>query len=282
MAHEIILHHYSTSPFSEKVRLAFGIKKLAWRSVESPTCMPKPDLLPLTGGYRKIPVMQIGADIFCDTQIILRELERRFPEPIDLSASRTASLMAWGSGPTGRSSCRAWAWYSARSATWCRKSSSKDRAKMSGSAFSTEAMRAAAPFCQRSMARACGDFIAETTGRRSRFRAGAKPGAATSTAIMNLWWLKRSVPQVAELISKEFPEDGSMVSRASNAIGHGKPTPMEPKEALAIAKAATSEAKEADDPFDPRGCKPGRQSEGRSRRLWPRSHRRRDRVHQRP
>ncbi len=43
--------------------------------------MPKPDLIPLTGGYRKIPVMQIGADIFCDTQIILRELERRYPTP---------------------------------------------------------------------------------------------------------------------------------------------------------------------------------------------------------
>src|SRR5690242_1615216 len=81
MANEIIFHHYPTSPFSEKVRLAFGIKKLSWRSVEIPNMMPKPDLLPLTGGYRKTPVMQIGADIFCDTQIILRELERRFPEP---------------------------------------------------------------------------------------------------------------------------------------------------------------------------------------------------------
>src|SRR6201992_2048670 len=79
--HEIILHHYPTSPFSEKVRVAFGIKQLSWRSVEQPVIMPKPDLIPLTGGYRKIPVMQIGADIYCDSQIILRELERRFPTP---------------------------------------------------------------------------------------------------------------------------------------------------------------------------------------------------------
>ena len=78
---DIILHHYPASPFSEKIRVAFGIKKLAWRSVEIPNMMPKPDLVPLTGGYRKTPVMQIGADIFCDTQIILRELERRFPSP---------------------------------------------------------------------------------------------------------------------------------------------------------------------------------------------------------
>ena len=81
MAHEIIFHNYPNSPFSEKVRVAFGIKKLAWRSVIQPVIMPKPDLIPLTGGYRKIPVMQIGADIFCDTQIILREIERRFPAP---------------------------------------------------------------------------------------------------------------------------------------------------------------------------------------------------------
>ena len=76
----IILHHYPTSPFAEKVRIALGLKGLAWRSVIIPMIMPKPDLMPLTGGYRKTPVMQIGADIYCDTQCILRELERRFPE----------------------------------------------------------------------------------------------------------------------------------------------------------------------------------------------------------
>ena len=60
---EIILHHYPTSPFSEKIRRIFGYKKLAWRSVEIPRSAPKPDLMPLTGGYRRTPVMQIGADI---------------------------------------------------------------------------------------------------------------------------------------------------------------------------------------------------------------------------
>jgi glutathione S-transferase len=81
MSNEIIFHHYPTSPFSEKIRLIFGIKKLVWRSVEIPNMMPKPDLVPLTGGYRRTPVMQIGADIICDTQLIARELERRFPAP---------------------------------------------------------------------------------------------------------------------------------------------------------------------------------------------------------
>ncbi|HEY7775805.1 MAG TPA: glutathione S-transferase family protein [Kineobactrum sp.] len=76
---ELILHHFDASPFAEKIRLVLGFKGLAWRSVTIPMVMPKPDLTALTGGYRKTPVLQIGADIFCDTRCIARELERRFP-----------------------------------------------------------------------------------------------------------------------------------------------------------------------------------------------------------
>ncbi|KAA1192360.1 glutathione S-transferase family protein [Pseudohalioglobus sediminis] len=78
---EIILHHFDASPFAEKVRVALGIKGLDWRSVEIPMVMPKPDLTALTGGYRKTPVMQLGADVYCDTQRIARELEARFDGP---------------------------------------------------------------------------------------------------------------------------------------------------------------------------------------------------------
>jgi hypothetical protein len=43
--------------------------------------MPKPQLLPLTGGYRRIPVLQLGADVYCDSQLIVRVLERLHPKP---------------------------------------------------------------------------------------------------------------------------------------------------------------------------------------------------------
>jgi glutathione S-transferase len=76
-----ILHHYDFSPFSEKIRLALGIKGLHWQSVIAPSVMPKPELVALTGGYRHIPVLQIGADVFCDTRTIVRELDRRWPSP---------------------------------------------------------------------------------------------------------------------------------------------------------------------------------------------------------
>lgn len=77
----LILHHHDPSPFAEKIRLAFGIKGLRWASVRVPMIMPKPDLLALTGGYRGTPVLQIGADIYCDTRLIVEEIERRFPQP---------------------------------------------------------------------------------------------------------------------------------------------------------------------------------------------------------
>jgi glutathione S-transferase len=76
---QIILHHYPMSPFAEKVRLIFGFKGLPWVSVHIPNIMPKPDLTALTGGYRKTPVLQVGADIYCDTALIADVLEERAP-----------------------------------------------------------------------------------------------------------------------------------------------------------------------------------------------------------
>lgn len=78
---DLILHHYPMSPFSEKVRAVLGFKKLAWQSVLIPTVMPKPDLLALTGGYRKTPVLQMGSDIYCDTALICEVLEHLQPVP---------------------------------------------------------------------------------------------------------------------------------------------------------------------------------------------------------
>jgi glutathione S-transferase len=60
--------------------------------------MPKPDLTALTGGYRKTPVLQVGADIYCDTALIARRLEQQkasptfFPEGQEFTV---ASFAAW-------------------------------------------------------------------------------------------------------------------------------------------------------------------------------------------
>jgi len=78
---DIILHSFPESLFAEKIRLVLGYKKLAWKAVETTIIPPRPDLEPLTGGYRRTPVLQIGADIYCDTVSMIQVLERIAPEP---------------------------------------------------------------------------------------------------------------------------------------------------------------------------------------------------------
>ena len=78
---ELILHHYEFSTFSQKVRTALSAKGLDWGSVDIPGMPPRPLLTPLTGGYRRAPVLQVGADIYCDTNLILPTLERLHPAP---------------------------------------------------------------------------------------------------------------------------------------------------------------------------------------------------------
>lgn len=254
MAHEIIFHNFATSPFSEKVRLVFGMKKLAWRSVEIPSLLPKPMLVPLTGGYRKTPVMQIGADIFCDTQIIIRELERRFPEP---------SVF-----PNGKGLPYAFGFWSDRAFFMASvpiifgeighlvsEEFKKDRAAMSPQGFSVDAMSNAAPF-MRDQWRAHASFLAERLADSGPFLQGKEPTILDAHAHMNIWFMKGAIANTTASLLKEFPAIDAWFERVQ-AIGHGKPSPMDAKEALAIAKVATSDAKPTPDPFEPRGFKWG-------------------------
>jgi len=89
----LILHHYPMSPFSQKIRSVLGFKQLAWQSVTVPSMLPKPDLLALTGGYRKTPVLQMGADVYCDTALICQVLEQRAPTPSLYPADVCAALV---------------------------------------------------------------------------------------------------------------------------------------------------------------------------------------------
>ena len=144
----LVLHHYSTSPFSEKVRIAFGIKQLAWKAVQIPVIMPKPDLMTLTGGYRKTPVLQVGADIYCDTQPIMLEVEKRAPRPPLLPVAKAGEA-------------RALAMWIDRNIFWSAvgvvmgaigdklpEAFRKDRSELSGRPFDVARLKAAAPFAR--------------------------------------------------------------------------------------------------------------------------------------
>lgn len=63
MSDRFILHHYEGSPFAQKARLMLGFKGLPWTSVDVPVVMPKPDVVALTGGYRRTPLLQRGATV---------------------------------------------------------------------------------------------------------------------------------------------------------------------------------------------------------------------------
>ena len=77
----LILHHYPMSPFSEKIRAMLGYADVSWQSCITREMPPRPLLARLAGGYRKIPVAQLGADVFCDSRIIAAEIAQLSHKP---------------------------------------------------------------------------------------------------------------------------------------------------------------------------------------------------------
>ena len=91
---DIVLHHFPASPYAEKIRAILGFKKLKWKSVTIPAVMPKPDVVALTGGYRRTPVLQIGADVYCDSGLIARAIEDYAPSPTLFTYGDTLAMEA--------------------------------------------------------------------------------------------------------------------------------------------------------------------------------------------
>src|SRR5579872_3887383 len=249
----IILHHYDTSPYAEKVRLGLGLKGLAWASVEIPVIMPKPDLTALTGGYRKTPVLQIGADIYCDSQLIMRELERRHPSPTLYPAGRgAADALAWWAEKTTFSP--------AVSIAFAKRSDAfpagflEDRAKFSGRNIDPIAMKAAVPNLLDQL-RAHFDWLDQTLADGRSFLQGPAAGLADLAAYHPIWFLRQNFGSAAAPLDG-FPRLLIWAERIA-AIGHGRRSPMSAQQALDVARTATSIAKASTDPKDPIGRKPG-------------------------
>jgi glutathione S-transferase len=250
MADEIILHHYDTSPFSEKVRIMLGVKGLSWRSVIQPVIMPKPELIPLTGGYRRIPVLQIGADVYCDTQAILAEIESRQPRPavvrgadwaVNLWADRLffQVTVAVVFGETADAVPQAFI---------------DDREKLSGRPFDMAAMKAAAG-PMKAQWRAHAAWI-ERGLASNDFLGGSTPSLADISAYMNVWWLGRAAPAAAAALLDGLPKTSGWRERMK-ALGHGRRTEMTGAEALRIATSAIPATPPNSDPADPSGLTPG-------------------------
>lgn len=93
----LILHHYPMSPFSQKIRSMLGYTRQSWQSVITREMPPRPMVARLAGGYRKIPVAQIGADIFCDSRTIATEIARLSGRPELALENCSAEVQAYAS-----------------------------------------------------------------------------------------------------------------------------------------------------------------------------------------
>ena len=251
----IILHHFDESPFSEKVRLVFGLKNIAWSSVRISRIMPRPDLMPMTGGYRRTPVLQIGADIYCDTQAILRELERRFPEPTLFPAGfdGVASATAMWTDRTFFQSTVNLVFGSL--ADKVPPDFIADREKLRGARFDVAAMAAAIPQ-MRDQFRAHVQWMEAQLGDGRSWMCGDKPGLCDINAYMNVWYLRANLPGEAERLLAEFTRTRAWETRM-RAVGHGRRSEMSTAAALDIAAGATPRTAVLADPGDPNGRKPG-------------------------
>ena len=231
----ILLHQYDTSPFSEKVRVCLGIKRLAWSAVDQPVVMPKPDLLALTGAYRRIPVMQIGADIYCDSVMIVRELERRFPTPSlfpTAGAGIDQAMAQW----TDRAFFQA-----AVTVIFAGLGNAvdpafvKDREQLSGQPFDPAAMRAAVPHMAAQLT-AHAALIAEQLADGRPFLSGETPGLIDANAYYNLWFVRSFYPPAAASF-EPLPGLIPWYERV-RAIGHGARTDVSRADAIAAARDA--------------------------------------------
>lgn len=235
---QIILHHYGLSPFSEKIRLALGFKGLDWTSVEVEAVPPRPALDTLTGGYRRVPVLQVGADIYCDTEVIFRALERLKPEP---------TLY-----PTGEGIAKALSLGWDRS-TWkpaigvlvdyigehLPEAFLKDRKDhYLGYDISKQAMAPMLPaYVQELTAQI--DWLASMLRQNGDFLTGDALSAADLSCYHSIWLLRANCG--AEAIDAQLhiaPEVTAWMDRIA-AIGHGQKTDMTSDQALAVAKDAT-------------------------------------------
>ncbi|MEM6973838.1 MAG: glutathione S-transferase family protein [Pseudomonadota bacterium] len=255
---QILLHNYPQSPVAEKVRIAFGIKGLGWASVEIPRLAPKPMLTALTGGYRRTPVMQIGADIYCDSLCIIEELERRFPDPSFFpGATRglATAIARWTDG--------------ALFAAWVKLILAGQGENLPADFAADRGRLYLGPDWAEALERAQSDLPHMAAQARQALSllddmlAGDQAhalGAAPSLADLAFWhvvWFLRGRWEGGPPLIAEFPAIEAWEARMA-AIGHGpRSDDVDPADAIAIAAAAEPTAPEGTDPRDPQGLTPG-------------------------
>ena len=249
---ELILHHFDVSPYAEKARLMLGIKQLAWDSVQIPMVMPKPDLIALTGGYRKTPVLQVGADIYCDTNCIARELERRHPAPTlfpDGGAGVPIALAAWGDRYFEPGAGLAMTVNEGLPADLIR-----DRREFF-SHMDFDALKSSVPHLYAQLL-AHTALVEEQLEDGRAYLQGALPGLADITAFYVISMVRGFLAEAASLLAP-FARLQAWEARV-RAIGHGRPKVIDSAQALAVAQRSQPAPARGVDAGDRLGLRAGR------------------------
>ena len=201
-------------------------------------------------------MLQIGADIYCDSQLIMRELERRHPSPSFYPSGRgAADALAWWAEKTMFSPAVGIAF--AKRPAALPEGFLEDRAKFSGRNIDPAAMMAAVPYLLDQL-RAHLHWLDQTMADGRLFLQGAAAGLADLAAYHPIWFLQCNFgPTAAPLLG--FPRLLAWTERVA-AIGHGQRRSVTSQEALAVAKASTSSASTALDLEDPVSRQPGKRT----------------------
>jgi glutathione S-transferase len=229
---DLILHHYDASPFTQRVLRMLGIKGLEWRSVATPMMPPKDDLVALTGGYRGTPVLQIGADVYVDSQRIARELEARFPHPTlfpDGNQGLACAAVKWADAFFRAGLKLAIA---TTSTSWPDEFR-RDRQCL----FPDIDFDAVDAEHARAQLRAHAGFIELQLADGRDFLPGAAPGLFDVHAWTVPWFTRASIPGVDELFAS-FVRMKAWEDRIA-ALGEGRRRECTADEAFAVARAST-------------------------------------------
>ena len=248
----LLLHQYDTSPYSEKIRKLLALKRVPWGAVTQPNIMPKPDLLPLTGGYRRIPVLQIGADVYCDTQLIARTIERLHPAPSLYPGRSEGTCHAWNLWADRLLFLPAVAVVFDEIGSIVPPAFIEDRTKMMpGRNFSDIPKQA--PHAREQIRALVALIEAELADGRP-FLLGREPSLADAGCWHPLWFL-RFAPQAPGLL-EPFARVREWMKRI-DALGDGERSEVTPADALAIARESRPVAAEAADGSEPNGLEAG-------------------------
>jgi len=232
---DLIFHHFDPSPYSEKVRLVFGLKGLTWNSVQIPRIMPKPDFVALTGGYRRTPALQIGADIYCDTQLIMTELEKRYATPSLFECGgfgANMALSAWTDRMLFRPCVR---YVFGTYADHLPKELLEDREKMSGRDLNVDAIKASAePLLSQVHPQL--QWIEDMLSDGRDYLLGKLPALIDFSAFHCVWFLNNT-PKGAEQLEL-YAKLQAWFERVAS-VGHGTRIEMDSKVAIEVAKEAT-------------------------------------------